>query len=104
MLKIVETDDKITLSVQLEDDAGPVILMNKFNVGPDEVEEFLKVFEETTKYFKQQPGFISAQLHRGLLAVPHSLTMWYKNVQHILNRHLITLSFDHIWPIIYQIL
>jgi quinol monooxygenase YgiN len=66
MLKIVETDDKITLSVQLEDDAGPVILMNEFNVGPDEVEEFLKVFEETTKYFEQQPGFISAQLHRGI--------------------------------------
>ncbi len=40
--------------------------MNKCNVGPDEVEEFLKVFEETTKYFKKQPGFVSAQLHRGI--------------------------------------
>jgi heme-degrading monooxygenase HmoA len=44
---------------------GAVILMNKFNVGPDEVEEFLKVFADTTKVFKQQPGFTSAQLHRG---------------------------------------
>jgi heme-degrading monooxygenase HmoA len=66
MVKIVETDENVTLSTQLEEDVGPVILMNKFNVGYDEVEEFLKVFEETTKYFKQQPGFISAQLHRGI--------------------------------------
>ena len=66
MVKIVETDEKVTLSTQLEEDAGAVILMNKFNVGHDEVEEFLRVFEETTRYFKQQPGFISAQLHRGI--------------------------------------
>jgi heme-degrading monooxygenase HmoA len=66
MVKIVETDEKVTLSTQLEEDIGAVILMNKFNVGHDEVEEFLKVFEETTKYFKQRPGFISAQLHRGI--------------------------------------
>jgi heme-degrading monooxygenase HmoA len=66
MVKIVETDENVTLSTQLEEDVGAVILMNKFNVGHDEVEGFLKVFEETTKYFKQQPGFISAQLHRGI--------------------------------------
>jgi heme-degrading monooxygenase HmoA len=66
MVKIVETDEKVTLSTQLEEDIGAVILMNKFNVGHDEVEEFLKVFEETTKYFKQRPGFISSQLHRGI--------------------------------------
>ena len=36
-------------------------------MGPDEVEEeFIKVFADTTKVFKQQPGFISAQLHRGI--------------------------------------
>ena len=66
MVKIVESDNKVPLSAQLEEDVGPVILMNKFNVGPDEVDEFLKVFEETTKYFNEQPGFISAQLHRGI--------------------------------------
>lgn len=66
MAKIVEADDKVTLSTQLEEDVEAVILMNKFKVGPDEVEEFLRVFEETTRYFKQQPGFISAQLHRGI--------------------------------------
>lgn len=58
-------DDKTTLGTQLEEDVGPVVLMNKFNVGPHEVDKFLKIFASTTEMFKQQPGFISAQLHRG---------------------------------------
>jgi heme-degrading monooxygenase HmoA len=66
MVKIVEADDKVSLSAQLDVDAGAVVVMNKFNVGANEVDEFMKVFEETTRYFKQQPGFISAQLHRGI--------------------------------------
>jgi heme-degrading monooxygenase HmoA len=66
MVKIIEMDKTVTLNEQFKTEVGPVILMNKFNVSPDEVEEFLKVFAETTKVFKQQPGFISAQLHRGI--------------------------------------
>lgn len=66
MVKITEMDDTITLEKQFETEVGPVIVMNKFNVGPGEIEEFLKVFAETTKVFKQQPGFISAQLHQGI--------------------------------------
>ena len=52
MVKITEMDDTVTLGKQFETEVGPVILMNKFNVSPDEVEEFLKVFAETTKAFK----------------------------------------------------
>jgi heme-degrading monooxygenase HmoA len=66
MVRITEMNDKVTLSTQLEEDIGPVILMNMFNVGPDEIDEFLKVFAATTEMFKQQPGFVSAQLHRGI--------------------------------------
>ena len=70
MVKIVELDEKVTLSTQLEGDGGgsggAVILLNKFTVQPEDVDEFLKVFETTTKVMKQQPGFISAQLHRGI--------------------------------------
>jgi len=66
MVKIVEMDEKVTLSRQLEEDIGSVILLNKFTVKPQDVDEFLKVFSTTTEFFKQQPGFISAQLHRGI--------------------------------------
>ena len=59
-------DENITLKAQLEEDVGSVILLNKFTVKSDDVDQFLKVFAATTEIFKQQPGFISAQLHRGI--------------------------------------
>src|SRR5262245_51241701 len=66
MVKIVEMDEYVTFRSLLEEDAGPVILLNKFTVKPEDVEEFLKVFAATSEVFKQEPGFISAQLHQGI--------------------------------------
>ena len=66
MVKIVEMDEDVTLKSQLEEDVGSVILLNKFTVRPEDVDQFLKLFAATTEMFKQQHGFISAQLHRGI--------------------------------------
>ncbi len=44
MVKIVEMDENITLKAQLEEDVGSVILLNKFTVKSDDVDQFLKVF------------------------------------------------------------
>ncbi len=66
MVKIVEMDENVTLKEQLEEDVGPIILLNKFTVKPEDTDEFLKIFSLTTEMFKHQPGFISAQLHRGI--------------------------------------
>ena len=66
MAKVVETDEQVKLSEQLDEDVGPVILINKFNVEPEEADQFLKAWEKDAAYFKSQPGFISAQLHRGI--------------------------------------
>ncbi|MGZ5548918.1 MAG: antibiotic biosynthesis monooxygenase family protein [Nitrososphaeraceae archaeon] len=43
---------------------GSVILINKFNVAQGKVEQFLKDWGEDATNFKQQPGFISTQLHK----------------------------------------
>lgn len=65
--KLVDMDDRVKFAEQMnEDDTGPVILINKFNVGLDEVDEFLKAFAATDKVLKRKPGYISAQLHRGI--------------------------------------
>lgn len=40
MVKIVEIDENVTLKLQMEEDLGPVILLNKFNVKPDDIDEF----------------------------------------------------------------
>jgi heme-degrading monooxygenase HmoA len=67
VVKLVEMDDKITLSEQMEEeDIGPVILINKFNVKPEEVDQLLRAWAADAAYFKSQPGFISTQLHRGI--------------------------------------
>jgi len=58
-------DERVSYSSQLEHDTGPVVLINQFNVAPDDVERFLQVWADDAGFMKQQPGFISTQLHRG---------------------------------------
>jgi quinol monooxygenase YgiN len=66
MAKLVEMDENTTVREQMEESVAPVILINKFKVEPDKLDAFLKAWAEDASYFKQQPGFISAQLHRGI--------------------------------------
>lgn len=66
MVKIVEMDERITLDKQLEENIGPVILINKINLDPEDVNQFLKGWVSDAEIMKQQPGFISTQLHRGV--------------------------------------
>jgi quinol monooxygenase YgiN len=67
MAKLVEMDENETLKDQMENEVtGPVILINKFNVDSNEVEQFLKAWQEDATKFKQQSGFLSAQLHKGI--------------------------------------
>jgi heme-degrading monooxygenase HmoA len=66
MIKLIEMDEKVTLSAQMEEDVSPVILINKFKVRPEDVDQLLKAWAADAAYFKQQLGFISTQLHRGI--------------------------------------
>jgi heme-degrading monooxygenase HmoA len=58
-------DEQITYGQQLHEDDGPVVLINQLTVPPDETERFLQAWADDAAYMKQQPGFISTQLHRG---------------------------------------
>jgi len=66
MAIFVEMDERVGIFAQMEEDAGPVILINKFSVSPEEFDQFLKGWATEAKKFKQQPGFISTQLHKGI--------------------------------------
>lgn len=67
MTKFVEMDDRVKFKDQIEEKImGSVILINKFNVDQDKIEQFLKDWAEDATRFKQQSGFISTQLHRGI--------------------------------------
>jgi hypothetical protein len=64
MAKIVEMDERVAVFTQMGEDVGPVILINKFSVDPNEFDQFLKAWANEAKKFKEQPGFISTQLRR----------------------------------------
>jgi heme-degrading monooxygenase HmoA len=64
-MKLREMDGRVTYVQQLQEDAGPVVLINEFNVPPDDIERFLGVWADDAAFMKRQPGFISTQLHRG---------------------------------------
>jgi len=67
MAKFVEMDDRMKFKDQIEEKImGSVILINKFNVEPNKVGQFFKDWGDDAINFKQQPGFISAQLHKGI--------------------------------------
>jgi len=66
MVKLVEMDDVVTLRTQLSSPKAPVILINRFNVRPEDVDQLLAAWKLDAEYFKAQPGFISTQMHRGI--------------------------------------
>ena len=65
-MELREMDQQVTYREQLQAETGPVVLINQFNVTPDEAERLLEVWADDAAYMKQQPGFISTQLHRGI--------------------------------------
>ena len=66
MANLVEMDEQVGIFTQMEENVGPVILINKLSVDPEDFDKFLKAWATEAEKFKQQPGFISTQLHRGI--------------------------------------
>lgn len=66
MVKLIEMDHSVTLQQQLMTEVDPVILINQFTVKPEESDQLIAAWTQDALFLKQQPGFISAQLHRGI--------------------------------------
>ena len=49
MGRIVEMDEDVTLKSQLEEDVGSVILLYKFTVKPEDVDQFLSYLQQQQK-------------------------------------------------------
>ena len=64
-MKLSQVDERVTYPEQLREDSGPVVLINHFNLAPEDVERFLEVWADDAAFMTRQPGFISTQLHRG---------------------------------------
>jgi hypothetical protein len=66
MARFVDMDEQVGIFAQMDEDIGPVILINKFSVNPEEFDMFMKGWAAEAGKFKEQPGFISTQLHKGI--------------------------------------
>ena len=95
MLKPIEMDENVTFAVQLEEEegGGPVILINKFNIKPEDVDNNNSLLnawaaDAANYYLKQkEPSFIYSQLHRGIggSCVFINYAVW-ESVRHTLSR------------------
>jgi hypothetical protein len=106
MLKMVEMDENVTLAAQLEEqkDGRPVILINKFNVKPEEVDQLLKAWAADAAYLKQKPGFISTQLHRGMEEVVCLSIMLYGSLSNTLSKRLAILHLGRLLHVTQMVL
>jgi len=66
MIKLTEMDENVPFRSQIECDKAPVVLINTFTVGAQDVDAFLEAWERDAAFMKNQSGYISAQLHRGI--------------------------------------
>jgi len=66
MITLRELDERVTYKQQLQEDVGPIVLINEFHVAPQDADRFVEVWADDAAFMKSQPGYISAQLHRGI--------------------------------------
>ncbi len=66
MLTMQEMDERVSVRDQLEEDTGPIVLVNVFKVAPEDADALLDAWAADAAYLKQKPGYISTQLHRGI--------------------------------------
>jgi len=59
-------DPAFPIERQIVVDAGPVVLVNVFTLDKADEPTFLRAWQDDAQFMKQQPGFISTQLHRAI--------------------------------------
>lgn len=66
MLQLKPLDETVPIFQQLSAEVSPVILVNVFTVAEADIPALLQAWEADANWMKQQPGYISTQLHRGI--------------------------------------
>lgn len=66
MLQLKPLDSNVPIFQQISTDVSPVVLVNVFQVAEGDIPALLKAWEADANWMKQQPGYISTQLHQGI--------------------------------------
>lgn len=59
-------DPAFPIERQIAIDASPVVLVNVFTLDKADEQTFLQAWQDDALFMKQQPGYISTQLHRAV--------------------------------------
>lgn len=86
MIEIQPLDKNVPIFAQLNAEQSPVVLVNVFNVAEQEIPALIKAWENDANWMKQQPGYISTQLHQGIAGstVFLNYAVW-ESVEHFSN-------------------
>jgi len=66
MLQLKPLDQAVPIFQQLASDVSPVVLVNIFQVAEADIPALIEAWTADANWMKQQPGYISTQLHRGI--------------------------------------
>ena len=66
MLALEPLDPAVPIFAQLGAQLAPVVLVNIFRVAEGDIPALLVAWEADANWMKQQPGYISTQLHQGI--------------------------------------
>jgi len=66
MLNLRPLDPACPIDKQLQSTADPVVLVNLFAVAETDIPALMSAWESDANWMKQQPGFLSTQLHRAI--------------------------------------
>ena len=66
MLQLKPLDPNVPIFQQISTEVSPVVLVNVFQVEEGDIPALLKAWETDANWMKQQPGYISTQLHQGI--------------------------------------
>ena len=66
MLQLKPLDENVPIFQQLGTDVSPVVLVNIFTVSESDIPALMQAWADDANWMKQQPGYISTQLHRGI--------------------------------------
>jgi heme-degrading monooxygenase HmoA len=66
MVQLKPLDPTVSIFQQISADVSPVVLVNLFQVAEGDIPALLKAWEADANWMKQQPGYISTQLHQGI--------------------------------------
>ena len=66
MLEFKPLDPNVPIFQQINTDVSPVVLVNIFQVAEVDIPALLKAWDADANWMKQQPGYISTQLHQGI--------------------------------------